>query len=92
MTMHDDSQLDVVERDLQRLAEPRDEDERIRRAVRKQLAAGPLTGRGGGYQGGSRLERRPSQPRPRRLPSSPISARPDPADRPLRTRRSSITR
>jgi hypothetical protein len=39
MTMHDDSQLKQVERDLQRLAEPRDEDERLRRAVRQQLAA-----------------------------------------------------
>ncbi len=39
MTMHDDSQLELLERDLQRLAEPRDEDERVRRAVRKQLAA-----------------------------------------------------
>ena len=39
MTMHDDAQLDVVECDLQRLAEPRGDDERIRRAVRKQLAA-----------------------------------------------------
>lgn len=40
MTMHDDSQLELLERDLQRLAEPRDEDERMRRAVRSQLAAG----------------------------------------------------
>jgi hypothetical protein len=39
MTMHDDSQLELLERDLQRLGEPRDEDERVRRAVRKQLAA-----------------------------------------------------
>ncbi len=38
MTMNDDSQLELLERDLQRLAEPRDEDERVRRAVRKQLA------------------------------------------------------
>jgi hypothetical protein len=39
MTMHDDSQLELLERDLQRLAEPRDEDERVRRAVRTQLVA-----------------------------------------------------
>jgi hypothetical protein len=38
MTMHDESQLELLERDLQRLAEPRDEDERLRRAVRRQLA------------------------------------------------------
>ena len=39
MTMHDDSQLELLERDLQRLAEPRDDDERVRLAVRRQLAA-----------------------------------------------------
>ena len=39
MTMYDDSQLQLLERDLQRLAEPRDEDEHVRPAVRKQLAA-----------------------------------------------------
>jgi hypothetical protein len=39
MTMHDDAQLELLERDLQRLAEPRDDDERVRRAVRKKLAA-----------------------------------------------------
>lgn len=39
MTLHDDSRLELLERDLQRLAEPRDEDERIRRVVRRQLAA-----------------------------------------------------
>ena len=39
MTMYDDSQLELLERDLQRLAEPRDEDELVRRAVRRQLAA-----------------------------------------------------
>lgn len=38
MTMHDDSRLELLERDLQRLADPRDEDERVRRAVRRQLA------------------------------------------------------
>jgi hypothetical protein len=39
MTMHDDSQLELLERDLQRLAAPRDEDEGLRRAVRVQLVA-----------------------------------------------------
>jgi len=39
MTMHDDSQLELLERDLQRLAEPREEDELVRLAVRRQLAA-----------------------------------------------------
>ena len=39
MTIYDDSQLQLLERDLQRLAEPRDEDEHVRRAVRKRLAA-----------------------------------------------------
>jgi hypothetical protein len=38
MTMHDDSQLELLERDLHRLAEPREEDERVRLAVRRQLA------------------------------------------------------
>jgi hypothetical protein len=40
MTMHDDSQLELLERDLKALAEPREEDERVRLAVRRQLAAG----------------------------------------------------
>jgi hypothetical protein len=44
MTMHDDSQLEVLERDLHRLAEPRDEDERVRLAVRRQLAARVASG------------------------------------------------
>jgi hypothetical protein len=39
MTMHDDSQLELLERDLQRLAEPRDEDGHVRRAIRRQLVA-----------------------------------------------------
>jgi hypothetical protein len=39
MTMHDDSQLELLERDLQRLAEPREEDELVRLALRRQLAA-----------------------------------------------------
>jgi hypothetical protein len=39
MTMHDDPQLELLERHLHRLAEPRDEDERVRLAVRRQLAA-----------------------------------------------------
>ena len=39
MTMHDDSRLDLLESDLHRLAEPRDDDERIRFAIRGQLAA-----------------------------------------------------
>ena len=43
MTMYDDSQLELLERDLQRLAEPRDEDELVRRAVRRQLAAKAAT-------------------------------------------------
>jgi hypothetical protein len=39
MTMHDDSNVRLLERDLKRLAEPREEDERIRVAVREQLGA-----------------------------------------------------
>lgn len=39
MTMHDGAQLELLERDLQRLAAPREEDERVRRALRTQLAA-----------------------------------------------------
>ena len=39
MTMHEDSPLQLLERDLQRLAEARVEDERVRLAVRRQLAA-----------------------------------------------------
>ncbi|HEY1511526.1 MAG TPA: hypothetical protein VGF93_21135 [Solirubrobacteraceae bacterium] len=35
--MHDDSQLELLERDLQRLAKPSDDDERVRSAIRKQL-------------------------------------------------------
>ena len=52
MTMHDDSQLELLERDLQRLAEPRDEDEHVRLAVRTVLAA--------------RAAPRPQRRRPRR--------------------------
>jgi len=40
MTMHDDSDLELVERDLTALAEPREEDERLRLVLRAQLAAG----------------------------------------------------
>jgi hypothetical protein len=39
MTMHDDSDLQLLERDLRRLAEPQPQDERVRLAVRRQLAA-----------------------------------------------------
>jgi hypothetical protein len=39
MTMHDDSHLQLLEHDLMRLAEPREEDERVRLALRRQLAA-----------------------------------------------------
>jgi hypothetical protein len=39
MTMHDDSDLQLLERDLRRLAEPRDEDDRVQLALRRQLAA-----------------------------------------------------
>lgn len=38
MTMHDDPSLELLERDLQRLAEPRAEDELVRLAIRSQLA------------------------------------------------------
>jgi hypothetical protein len=37
MTLHDDSDLQLLERDLRLLAAPRDEDERIRLALREQL-------------------------------------------------------
>jgi hypothetical protein len=37
MTMHDDPGLELLERDLRQLAEPREDDEQIRRAVRTQL-------------------------------------------------------
>jgi hypothetical protein len=39
MTMHDDSQLELLERDLRRLVAPRDEDERVRRGLRRQLVS-----------------------------------------------------
>jgi hypothetical protein len=39
MTMHDDLDLELLERDLRQLAEPREDDERIRLAVRAQLGA-----------------------------------------------------
>ena len=39
MTMHDDLDLELLERDLRQLAEPREDDERIRLAVREQLGA-----------------------------------------------------
>lgn len=39
MTMHDDSNMRLLERDLEQLVEPRPEDERLRRALRRQLAA-----------------------------------------------------
>jgi len=39
MTTHDDSDLQVLERDLWLLAEPRDGDEQLRLTVRRQLAA-----------------------------------------------------
>jgi hypothetical protein len=39
MTRPDDSALELLEHDLRRLAEPRPEDERLRLAVREQLAA-----------------------------------------------------
>jgi hypothetical protein len=37
MTMHDDPGLELLERDLRQLAEPQEDDEQIRRAVRTQL-------------------------------------------------------
>ncbi len=37
MTMHDDPGLELLERDLRKLAEPREDDEQIRLAVRAQL-------------------------------------------------------
>jgi hypothetical protein len=37
MTMHDDPGQELLERDLRQLAEPREDDEQIRRAVRTQL-------------------------------------------------------
>jgi hypothetical protein len=40
MTISDDSDLRLLERDLWQLAEPREDDERVRAAVREQLAAG----------------------------------------------------
>jgi hypothetical protein len=40
MTMHDDSQLELLERDLRALAEPREKDERLRLVVRSHVAAG----------------------------------------------------
>jgi hypothetical protein len=40
MTLHDDSDLELLERELTALAEPRDEDERLHDVVRAQLAAG----------------------------------------------------
>ena len=39
MTRHDDLSLRVLERDLEKLAAPREEDERVRLALRAQLAA-----------------------------------------------------
>jgi hypothetical protein len=39
MTMHDDSDMRLLERDLEQLAQPHPEDERIRIALRRQLAA-----------------------------------------------------
>jgi hypothetical protein len=39
MTMHDDPNMRLLERDLEQLVEPRAEDERLRRAIRRQLAA-----------------------------------------------------
>jgi hypothetical protein len=40
MTMHEDPDLQVLERDLWRLTEPQEDDERLRQALRAQLAAG----------------------------------------------------
>jgi hypothetical protein len=37
MTMHDDLDLELLERDLRQLAEPREDDEQIRLAIRAQL-------------------------------------------------------
>jgi hypothetical protein len=37
MTMHDDSHVQLLERDLKRLAEPREDDDRVRLAIRAQL-------------------------------------------------------
>jgi hypothetical protein len=39
MTMHDDSDLQLLERDLRKLAEPQAQDEGVRLAVRRRLAA-----------------------------------------------------
>lgn len=44
MTMHDDANLELLERDLSALSAPRDSDERLRAALRDELAA---TVRGG---------------------------------------------
>jgi hypothetical protein len=38
MTLHDDSDLELLEHDLRKLAEPQDDDEGVRRALRAQLA------------------------------------------------------
>ena len=38
MTMHDDSNLELLERDLTALAAPREDDQRIRVALRDELA------------------------------------------------------
>jgi hypothetical protein len=38
MTIRDDSDLDLLERDLQKLAQPRDDDEWVRLALRRRLA------------------------------------------------------
>ena len=39
MTIHDDPELELLERDLRQLAEPREDDQRIRLAVRAELGA-----------------------------------------------------
>jgi hypothetical protein len=38
VTIHDDSDLELLERDLWQLAEPREDDERVRLALRRELA------------------------------------------------------
>jgi hypothetical protein len=45
MTMHDDPGLELLERDLRQLAEPQEDDEQIRRAVRTQLEVRMRPGR-----------------------------------------------
>src|SRR5581483_10037479 len=52
MTMHDDSNLELLERELTALAAPREDDQRLRLALRDELA--------------TILSRRPRRPRRRR--------------------------